>query len=45
MRSIMVEDSKDKFREARELFERSREIFYEAHEQGMESLTDLTGRG
>lgn len=40
----MAEDSKDKLREARELFEQSRKTFFEAHKQGMESLDDLTGR-
>jgi hypothetical protein len=40
----MGEDSKDNFRAARELFEQSRETFYEAHVRGMETLNDSTGR-
>lgn len=37
------DDPKDKFREARELFERSRETFYEGHKEGMGAFDELTG--
>ncbi len=40
----MSDDNKDKFREARELFERSKETFDEGHREGMDALAGSEGR-
>lgn len=44
MSGIMADDSLDKLRGARELFERDKETFFDTHEEGMRNLGDLEGQ-
>jgi hypothetical protein len=39
----MAEDSRDKFKEARDLFAQSRETFHEGHREGMDALKGAEG--
>ena len=43
MCAVMAEDSRNKFREAQDLFARSRETFREGHREGMDALKGAEG--